>query len=110
MIHLVTDGGANPHPGTAGSGAVIRQSRNFTMLWRHFPHGVNNMIELRPAVQELKHLPANMNVWVTTDSQYVRKGVLEWMPKWKRNGWKNSKKQGVSKRECGDCQTCACGV
>jgi hypothetical protein len=37
-----------------------------------------------------------MVVWVTTDSQYVHEGVLDWMPKWKRNGWKNSKKQGVA--------------
>jgi ribonuclease HI len=37
-----------------------------------------------------------MVVWVSSDSQYVRKGILEWIRKWKRNGWRNSKKQGVA--------------
>jgi ribonuclease HI len=66
------------------------------MLWQHFDHETNNTMELRAGTEALRYVAANMVVWVTTDSQYVRKGVLEWMPKWKRNGWKNSKKQGVA--------------
>jgi ribonuclease HI len=62
------------------------------MMWKHFPHAMNNTMQLREATEALKYHPEGMVVWVTTDSQYVRKGALKWMPKQKRNGWKNPKK------------------
>jgi ribonuclease HI len=65
------------------------------MLRQHFDHATNSTMELRAATEALRYVRAGMVVWVTTDSQYVRKGVLKSMSKWKWNGWKNSKKQGV---------------
>jgi ribonuclease HI len=62
MIHVVTDGGANPNPGHAGWGAIIRQSGRFTMIWQHFDHATNNTMELRAATQALRHAPEGMAV------------------------------------------------
>jgi ribonuclease HI len=55
-------------------------------------------MELSAAIAGLNFLPPNMVIWLSTDSQYVQKGVTEWMPKWKRNGWRNSKKAGVANK------------
>jgi hypothetical protein len=55
MIHVVTDGGANPSTGSAGWGARFRQSKRFTMMWKHFDHATNNTMELRAAAKELKY-------------------------------------------------------
>jgi ribonuclease HI len=55
-------------------------------------------MELSAVIAGLTFLPPGMIVWVSTDSQYVQKGINEWMPKWKRNGWKNSKKAGVANK------------
>jgi ribonuclease HI len=77
MVHVVTDGGANPNPGSAGWGAMFRQNKRFTMMWKHFDHATNNTMELREAAEALKYHPAGMNVWITTDLQYARKGSSE---------------------------------
>jgi ribonuclease HI len=66
MIHVVTDCGANPNPGSAGWGAVIRQSGRFTMMWQYFDHATSNTMELRAATEALRYVPANMAVHVQT--------------------------------------------
>jgi hypothetical protein len=55
-------------------------------------------MEISAVIAGLNYLPANMAIWLSTDSQYVQKGVNEWMRKWKRNGWRNSKKAGVTNK------------
>jgi hypothetical protein len=55
-------------------------------------------VEISAVIAGLNCLPQNMKVWLSTDSQYVQKGVNEWMPKWKRNGWRNSKKAGIANK------------
>jgi ribonuclease HI len=55
-------------------------------------------MELSAVIAGLNYLPPGMVVWLSTDSQYVQKGMCEWMPKWKRNGWRNSKKAGIANK------------
>jgi hypothetical protein len=55
-------------------------------------------MKLSAVIAGLDFLPSGMVVWLSTDSQYVQKGTCEWMPKWKRNGWMNSKKAGVANK------------
>jgi hypothetical protein len=55
-------------------------------------------MEISAVIAGLNFLPPNMVIWLSTDSQYVQKGVNEWMPKWKRNGWRNSKKAGIANK------------
>jgi ribonuclease HI len=98
MITMTTDGGANPNPGPAGWGALIRQNGKFLCLWKHYPKSSNNVMELSAVIACLNYLPSGMVIWPSTDSQYVQKGINECMPKWKRNGWRNSKKAGVANK------------
>jgi ribonuclease HI len=95
-IHLVMDGEARPNPGSAGWGSIVRQNKMFTMVWKHFPRAMNSMMELRAVVEMLGYLPPNMTVLVSSDSQYVRLGITQWINKWKRNGWRNARKGGVA--------------
>jgi hypothetical protein len=92
MITMTTDGGANPNPGAAGWGVLSRQNGKFLCLWKHYPKSSNNVMELSAVIAGLNYLPSGMVVWLSTDSQYVQKGMCELMRKWKRNGWRNSKK------------------
>jgi hypothetical protein len=55
-------------------------------------------MEISAVIAGLNYLPSGMVMWLSTDSQYVQKGINEWMPKWKRNGWRNSKKAGVANK------------
>jgi ribonuclease HI len=98
MVTMTTDEGANPNPGPAGWGVLVRQNKQFICPWKHYEKSSNNVMELSAAIARLTFLPPDMIVWVSTDSQYVQKGINEWMPKWKRNGWTNSKKTWVAKR------------
>jgi ribonuclease HI len=56
------------------------------------------VIELSAVIAGLNYLPPGMTIRLSTDSQYVQKEINQWMPKWKRNGWKNSKKAGVANK------------
>jgi ribonuclease HI len=98
MVTTTTDCGARPNPGSAGWGVLIRQNGKFICLWKHYNRASNNAMEISPVIAGLTFLPPNMVVWLSTDSQYVQKGINEWMPKWKRNGRKNSKKAGVANK------------
>jgi ribonuclease HI len=98
MISVTTDGGARPNPGKAGWGIVLRQNQKFACMWKHHPNASNNLMELSAVIVALAFLRPNMAVWVSTDSQYVQKGVNEWMPTCKQNGWRNSKKGSVGNK------------
>jgi ribonuclease HI len=98
MVTMTTDGGANPNPGPAGWGVLIRPNGKFLCLWKHYPKSSDNVMEISGVIAGLNYLPSGMVIWLSTDSQYVQKGVTEWMPKWKRNGWRNSKKAGIANK------------
>ena len=59
------------------------------------PNTTNNRMELMAAIEGLSALKEGCTVSLTTDSQYVRKGITEWLQGWKRNGWKTAAKQPV---------------
>lgn len=59
----------------------------------------NNRMELQAAIGGLAQLTRRSDVHLTTDSEYLRKGVNEWMAKWKRNGWRTAQKQPVKNRD-----------
>jgi ribonuclease HI len=76
--------------------AIVQQNKIFMMIWKHIPRATNNTMEPRAVLETLNYLPENMTVLVSSDSQYVRTGTKEWIHKWKRNGWKNAKKERVT--------------
>jgi ribonuclease HI len=77
---------------------MIRQNGEFICLWKHYEKASNNVVELSAVIAGLTFLPPGMTIWLSTDSQYVQKGINEWMPRWKRDGWRNSKKGGVANK------------
>ncbi|MFC6672414.1 ribonuclease HI [Marinobacterium aestuariivivens] len=76
-------------------GAVLRYGDQEKQLCGGERNTTNNRMELMAAIEALAALTRPCKVRLTTDSQYVRKGITEWLRNWKRNGWKTASKQPV---------------
>ncbi|HKJ76185.1 MAG TPA: ribonuclease HI [Gammaproteobacteria bacterium] len=90
QVEAFTDGACRGNPGPGGWGVVLRYGDNERELYGGEPQTTNNRMELMAAIQALETLTRGCRVTLTTDSQYVMKGITEWMPSWKRRGWKTS--------------------
>lgn len=94
-VQIYTDGACKGNPGIGGWGAVLRYGENEKQLCGGERDTTNNRMELMAAIAALEALKQPCEVILTTDSQYVRKGITEWLKGWKRNGWKTAAKQPV---------------
>jgi ribonuclease HI len=95
VVEIFTDGACTNNPGPGGWGAILRSGRHEKEIHGGEPATTNNRMELMAAIQGLESLTRPSTVRVYTDSQYLRRGVTEWMPVWKRNGWKTKEKKPV---------------
>jgi len=95
VVEIYTDGACKGNPGPGGWGAVLRYGDNEKQIFGGEANTTNNRMELMAAIEALAMLKRTCDVKLTTDSQYVRKGITEWMKNWKRNGWKTAAKQPV---------------
>lgn len=94
-VKIYTDGACKGNPGPGGWGAVLQYGENEKQLFGGAMDTTNNRMELMAAIEALAALTESCQIILTTDSQYVRKGITEWMAGWKRNGWKTSAKKPV---------------
>ncbi|WP_041523197.1 ribonuclease HI [Gilvimarinus agarilyticus] len=94
-IEIFTDGACRGNPGPGGWGALLRFQGQEKELFGGERDTTNNRMELTAAIEGLKALTEPCEVVLTTDSQYVRKGITEWMAGWKRKGWRTASKQPV---------------
>ena len=96
-IQIFTDGACKPNPGKGGWGAIVRYpGKPDVELSGHAAHTTNNKMELTGAVMALQSLPGSgLKVILTTDSQYLRNAMIQWLPNWKKNGWRTADKQPV---------------
>ncbi|WP_166268286.1 ribonuclease HI [Marinobacter caseinilyticus] len=94
-VVLYTDGACKGNPGPGGWGVVLRFGEALKTLHGGERDTTNNRMELMAAIQGLKALKRACSVDLYTDSQYVRKGITEWMSNWKKNGWKTAAKKPV---------------
>jgi ribonuclease HI len=94
-IEIFTDGACKGNPGPGGWGALLRYDANEKPLYGGENNTTNNRMELMAAIKSLESLKEPYEVILTTDSQYVRKGITEWIVNWKKNGWKNAAKKPV---------------
>lgn len=94
-VSIYTDGACRGNPGPGGWGAVLRYGSTEKELYGGEAATTNNRMELTAVIRALQALKRPCKVHLTTDSQYVIKGIREWMPGWKRRGWKNSAKKTV---------------
>ncbi len=94
-VELFTDGACKGNPGPGGWGVLLRFSDTEKGLCGGEKHTTNNRMELMAAIEGLKALKEPCDVSLTTDSQYVRQGITQWLHGWKKNGWKTSAKKPV---------------
>lgn len=94
-VDIFTDGACRGNPGPGGWGAVLRCKGKEKQLYGGEVATTNNRMELKAVIMALEELTRPAAVLVTTDSQYVKKGITEWIHNWKRNGWRTAAKQPV---------------
>lgn len=87
---IYTDGGCDPNPGPGGWAALIIEGGNRREIYGAQPHSTNNRMELTAAIEALKLIKAPASLTIFTDSQYLQKGISEWMPKWLAKNWRGS--------------------
>lgn len=95
VVEIFTDGACRGNPGPGGWAAILRFKGREKALAGGEAHTTNNRMELMAAIQGLEALNRRCDVRLITDSQYVKKGVTEWLPSWKRKNWKTSAKAPV---------------
>lgn len=94
-VEMYTDGACRGNPGPGGWGVLLRYNGVEKELHGGERETTNNRMELMAAIQGLETLTRPCRVVLTTDSQYVMKGITEWLAGWQRNGWKTSAKKPV---------------
>lgn len=99
VVEAFTDGACRGNPGPGGWGVLMRFRGVEKEFYGGEAHTTNNRMELQAAIEALKQLKRPCEVKLTTDSQYVRKGITEWIHGWKKKGWKNASKQPVKNAE-----------
>ncbi|MFC5301028.1 ribonuclease HI [Azospira restricta] len=95
IIDIWADGGCRGNPGPGGWGVLLRAGAHEKELWGGEPATTNNRMELTAVIRALEALKRPVRARVHTDSQYVQKGISEWIHGWKKNGWKTSDKKPV---------------
>ncbi len=95
MIEIYTDGACRGNPGPGGWGALMRSGKHERELWGGEAHTTNNRMEMTAVIESLKALKQPSEVVLTTDSQYVRKGITEWIEGWKRKNWQTAARKPV---------------
>ena len=98
MSHVIihTDGACKGNPGPGGWGAILQAGAGREKeLWGGEVLTTNNRMELTAAIRGLQELKRGCSVLLVTDSEYVMKGINEWMVNWKKRGWKTAAKQPV---------------
>jgi ribonuclease HI len=94
-VELYTDGACKGNPGPGGWGVLLRYRGHEKTLYGGEPLTTNNRMELTAAIMGLEALTRPCKVCLTTDSEYVKKGITEWMPNWKKRGWKTASRTPV---------------
>lgn len=98
-LEAFTDGGCRGNPGPGGWGVLLRYGKHLKELNGYQDDTTNNQMELMAAIQAFEALKRPTKVKITTDSQYVKNGVTQWMAGWKRKGWKTASNQPVKNKE-----------
>jgi ribonuclease HI len=98
-VEIYTDGACRGNPGPGGWGAILSQAGRKKELSGAENPTTNNRMELQAVIEALQALKRPVEVRLYTDSQYVRRGILEWLPQWKARGWKTADKKPVKNQD-----------
>jgi len=94
-VDIYTDGACSGNPGPGGWGAILRSGGQEKEIWGGEPSTTNNRMEMMAVIKALSLLKRPVRVRVFTDSQYVQKGISEWIKGWKARGWMTAGKTPV---------------
>lgn len=99
IVEVFTDGGCRGNPGPGGWGALLRYNGHVKELKGHQADTTNNQMELMAAIQAFEALSRPCKVHITTDSQYVKNGITQWMAGWKKKNWRTAANKPVKNQE-----------
>jgi len=99
QVEIFCDGACKGNPGPGGWGALLRFGAHEKELCGGEVLTTNNRMELMAVIQALEALKRPVPIRVVTDSQYLRQGVTQWLPRWKRNGWLTAARQPVKNQD-----------
>ncbi|MBC7545745.1 MAG: ribonuclease HI [Candidatus Sericytochromatia bacterium] len=98
-VEVFTDGACLGNPGPGGWAAIMRAGGHEKVLSGSEVHTTNNRMELMGVIQALQSMTRPVSVQICTDSQYVIKGMTEWIAGWQKRGWMNSQKKPVENQD-----------
>ena len=99
VVEIFCDGACSGNPGPGGFGAILRYGGNVKELSGGARDTTNNRMEMTAAIEALRQLTRPCRVRITSDSQYLVKGMTEWIEGWQSKGWRNSKKEPVLNKD-----------
>lgn len=95
QVEIYTDGSCLGNPGPGGYGAVLIFGKHRKEISQGFKHTTNNRMELLATITALETLTEKCHIDLTTDSQYVKNGINQWIKNWRKNGWRTADKKPV---------------
>jgi ribonuclease HI len=98
-IEVFTDGACQGNPGPGGWGAILRYRGHEKEISGYVPETTNNRMELQAAIEALQLIKRSLPVDLYTDSEYLRKGMTEWLAGWKKNNWRTAAKKPVKNQD-----------
>tara|TARA_Y100000766_G_C18752280_1_gene529119 strand:+ start:181 stop:612 length:432 start_codon:yes stop_codon:yes gene_type:complete len=98
-IEIFTDGACRGNPGLGGWGALIRWNGEESSLWGGERDTTNNRMEMEAAIKGLESIIESSNITITTDSNYLKDGITQWLEGWKKKGWKTAAKKPVKNQD-----------
>ena len=99
MVEIYTDGACRGNPGPGGWGALLSSGEHEKELSGAEPLTTNNRMELTAVIRALEALKRPSEVRIFTDSEYVRRGITEWVKSWKARGWKTADRKPVKNQD-----------
>ncbi len=99
QVEIFTDGACRGNPGPGGWAALLRVGDHEKLISGAEQDTTNNRMELRAAIEGLSALKRPSRVVLTTDSQYVRQGITQWIGGWKKNGWRTAARKPVKNQD-----------
>jgi ribonuclease HI len=99
VVEVYADGACKGNPGPGGWGVLMIAGSRERELHGGEPATTNNRMELTAVIRALESLPQGSRVRLYTDSQYVQKGMTEWLSSWKRRGWRTADKKPVKNKD-----------
>lgn len=99
IVEIFTDGACSGNPGPGGWGALLRAGKTEKELSGSAEETTNNRMELMAAIRALEALKRPCKVALHTDSQYVRQGITQWIPRWIQRNWRTSGGKPVKNRD-----------